>query len=386
MLLTEQGIERPTYQKILDKKIDRAKKLFGEEIDTSEQSVFGKYIRMEAEDLAECYELLEDIYYSRTPNSARGQSLDRLLPFAGITRNPANYARHKLLITGESGKMIPAGTLVKGDDVSFYIDNYYQINEDGTVEVYVNCTQTGIVGNVPVGKITELEKSDAAITNIKHLAIVQEGTEKESDTALRVRFKKAMQGAGSSTFNALSGAISRVPFVSGVYIKENREKEEKDGLPPHSYECFVLAPETQDSFIAQAIFDNRPLGVTQIGNIEIDAYDKQGRAHKSKFSRAIRKDLYVKIKVLVNDYFEANGAEQIKNNVLEQINTLSTGSTLYISVLYGYIHEIAGVVNVMSLSISLDGESYHSESISANPYEVIRTSFEHIEIEVLENE
>lgn len=386
MLLTEQGIKRPSYQELLNKKIDRAKKLFGEDIDTSEQSVFGKYIRMEAEDLSECYELLEDIYYSRTPNSARGQNLDRLLPFAGIVRNPANYAIHKLLITGVPGKIVSAGTLVKGDEINFYVDNYYQIGKEGNVEVCVNCTQAGIIGNVPVGEITELVKPDANIIEIEHISIVQLGTERETDIALRVRFKQAMKGGGSSTFDALEGAISRVPLVDGVYIRENRTKEIIDNLPPNSYECFVLAPTSQDTLIAQAIFDYRPLGVTQIGNVEIDAYDKQGRVHKSKFSRAVQKDLYIKVHVLTNNYFEANGVEQIKNSILQQVNTLSTGNTLYISILYGYIHKIAGVVNVMSLSVSLDAENYYAESITANPYEVIRTSLEQIEIEVIESE
>lgn len=79
MVLTDKGFQRPTYDDLLTRQENRAKTLFGEDIDTSSQSILGKYIRLNVEDLAECYELLEEIYYAIFPGSARGQSLDRAL-------------------------------------------------------------------------------------------------------------------------------------------------------------------------------------------------------------------------------------------------------------------------------------------------------------------
>lgn len=93
MVLTDTGFKRPTFADLLPGQINRAKQLWGEDIDTSEQSALGKYIRINVHDLAECYELLEDIYYARFPGSARGQSLDRLCTFAGVVRDPATAAR-----------------------------------------------------------------------------------------------------------------------------------------------------------------------------------------------------------------------------------------------------------------------------------------------------
>ena len=91
MVLTEKGFKRPTYDDLLATQITRAKELFGEDIDTSGQSVLGKFLRINVADLAECYELLEDIYYARFPGSARGQSLDRLCTFAGVVRDCLLY-------------------------------------------------------------------------------------------------------------------------------------------------------------------------------------------------------------------------------------------------------------------------------------------------------
>lgn len=91
-MVNEQGYYRPTYDELLAGRIAQAQELFGEDIDTSNASPLGKFIRLSVQDLADAYEAQEIIYYSRFPHTATGQNLDRLMPFAGITRNPATRA------------------------------------------------------------------------------------------------------------------------------------------------------------------------------------------------------------------------------------------------------------------------------------------------------
>ena len=100
MPLTSKGFERLTYDDIVNKKIQKAKELFGEDIDTSELTPLGKFIRINAFDLAEAEEEAEYIYYSIFPNTASGVSLDRLCTFVGISRNPATSAIYNVKING----------------------------------------------------------------------------------------------------------------------------------------------------------------------------------------------------------------------------------------------------------------------------------------------
>ena len=65
MSLTELGFHRSTYDEILEDKIQLAQNLFGEDIETSEQTPLGKFIRIGAYDLSKAYEDLENIYYAR---------------------------------------------------------------------------------------------------------------------------------------------------------------------------------------------------------------------------------------------------------------------------------------------------------------------------------
>lgn len=131
MVLTEKGFRRPAYDELLAAQERRARELFGEDIDTSGQSVLGKFIRINVQDLSECYELLEGIYYARFPNSARGQSLDRLCAFAGVVRDPATAAKLKVRFYGNKGAVIPAAFSVAGGGQTFYVDKDYTVGEAG---------------------------------------------------------------------------------------------------------------------------------------------------------------------------------------------------------------------------------------------------------------
>lgn len=383
MVLTEKGFKRPAYNELLEGQEARARKLFGEDIDTSGESILGKYIRINVYDLDQCYELLEDVYYARFPNSARGQSLDRLCPFSGAVRDPATAAKIKVCFHGNAGTVIPAAFQVSGGGLIFYADQDYTIGAEGTAAASLNCSETGTAGNLPAGTELAVVNPDADIESVDFLEIAAYGQDQEKDTALRVRFNKSVAGSGSATTDAIRGAIFRVPLVDGAVVIENEEEIIVNGRPPHSFECYVLAPESQDQLIAKAIFSKKPLGIKSLGSVEVEVLDEGGKPHIVRFSRTVRKDIRLKAEILTNQYFESDGASQIKDNLMEYINNLANGEPVYVSSLYGYIHGVHGVVNVQSLLISDNGTEYTSGNISIEDYEIARISGDHIEIEVV---
>ena len=383
MVLTEKGFKRPTYDELLTAQENRAKELFGEDIDTSSQSIFGKFIRLNVYDLAECYELLEGIYYARFPGSARGQSLDRLCTFAGITRNPSTASRIKVKIYGEIGATIPIAFLLSGNDQTFYTDASTLVGADGFAECYANCIEKGIVGNIPLGTEITIVNPKPDLERVELCEISSYGEDRESDTALRARFTKSIAGSGSATVNAIRGALSRVALVDGVAIVENDTNEVVDGRPAHSFECYILAPESQDQLIAEAIFAKKPLGVKCVGEIQIKVKDEGNKEHVVYFSRTKKKMIHVHCKILTNQYFESTGVTQIKDKLLERINSLSNGETVYLSSLYGYIYEVHGVVNVQALLISAGDEDPATSNVEIGDHEVARCDADDIQIEVI---
>lgn len=384
MAVNEQGYLRPTYDELLERRIELAKELFGQDIDTSDATTLGKYIRLAVKDLAEAYEAQEIIYYSRFPNTATGQSLDRLMPFGSISRNAATSAEHRVKFKGTKDYTVPEGFLVgtTGDE-EFYVVNAIVLDENGEGEGTVLCTELGAAGNVALGAITEIINPSVDVESIEHVAILSLGKETESDIALRERFSLAIQGSGSGTATAIRGAIMRISGVTGCLVVENNTgAADADGRPPHSFEVYVYAPDTLDQEIAEAIFSKKPLGIQCVGDVSVDVTDVSGNAQAIKFSRVTETVIYIKATVATDSDFELDGVEQIKTALEGQINRLGTGMDVVFTSLYRHIFGVAGVRDVTYLGVSTNGSSYTAQNVQMDESHVARISAANIEIEV----
>lgn len=380
--ITDKGFVRPSYDEILQAQINRAKVLLGDDIDTSEESVLGKFIRINVFDLNICYETLEDLYYSSFPNTARGQSLDRLGPFAAVSRNQATQARIEVKIKGTVGESVPSAFLLKSDKTSFYVVNDYTIDSNGEVVAIANCVDDGVIGNISNGERLDIQNPRMGIDSVEFIRIVQNGEELESDKDFRIRFANSLAGAGSSTESAIKGAIYRVPLVDGVSVIDNNS-DTASSIPPHSFACYVLAPESQYDEIAKAIFDKKPLGIQCIGDIERTVYDAWGKPHTVKFFATSKADLKISIQIKTNQYFESSGISQIKDNIANFINNLANGSDVYYTSVFGYIHNVTGVVSVVDLKICKIGQTPGNGDIAIGEQEIARIDVSNIRVEVV---
>jgi len=356
-VLTERGFERPSYDEIVEKQSERAKILFGQDIDTGEQTALGKFIRIICKDLAEMYEDLEGAYYARFPNTASGISLDRLCVFAGIGRNPPVSAVHKVRVYGNTGYVVPVGFLVgTEDEINFY--NVYEtvIENNKSCEITVQAVDFGEIGNVSLGDINRIVNPIAEVTHIEHVSIISYGEEAESDRDLRERFALAVAGAGSATAEAIRGNVMRVEGVrSAVVIENDTDLEDKDGRLPHTFECYVNTDDLTDTMnenIANAIFAKKPVGIRSFGDVEVDIIDNSGNSNLIYFTYIQKIYLNVSIVVAVTNKFENDGLSIIKNNLIEYINSLANGEDVIFSSLYAYIYSVVGVKEVSELDIN----------------------------------
>lgn len=383
MAVNENGYLRPTFDDLLESRIEQAKELFGDDIDTSDASALGKFIRLAVQDLADAYEAQEIIYYSRFPHTATGQSLDRLMPFAGITRNPATRAEHEVAFNGTAGYEIPDGFLVGTTrEVEFYLVSSVILDESGRGIGIVQCTELGEIGNVALGDITEIINPDADVSEITHTAIITIGNEVESDSALRKRFGLAIEGTGSGTSTAIRGAVMRINGVTGCLIIENNSNETVDSRPPHSFEVFVYAPDILDQEVAEAIFSKKPLGIKTVGDVSVNVVDDSGSTQVINFSRVTETVIYIRATIATDKDFELDGLDQIKSALVGYINSLGNGEDVIFTSLYKHFYSVVGVRDVTFLGICTDGTSYAGQNITMDEDDVARVSEATISIEV----
>ena len=388
-MLDDLGFHRPTYAELLAEQETRARQLFGDDIETGEATALGKYIRLNVYDYARLYELAEKIYYARFPNFATGVQLDRLTPFANISRNPATVARHIVEFYGIAGKTVEQGSLVAtGDGVTFYTLEDVTMQDEGlglgTARVTVECTEFGTVGNVAVGEIDRMGNPNGYVREVRHIALKLLAKDAETDKALRERFGEVIKGTGAGTWEALYGALGRIINVDGVVIVENDTAETVGTMPPHSFQCYIVAPNTLDQQIGQTIFDKKPIGIKPLGEVEVTALDRAGGAHLMRFSRAIEKQISLQATIKKTTSYPEDGTEQIKNNITNLINGLSNGDDVILSRLYSAIHAVDGVAEVANLQMKAGSGAFAASNIICLPAEFARIQKENINLTVVQ--
>lgn len=376
MPMTEHGFQKLTYAEILEQQIVRAKDLFGQDIDTSEKSVIGKYIRLNVSDFAQQEEALEKIYQARYIDTAYGISLDRLAPFACITRNAAVAAILRVILTntGETDVAIPMGTkLVNTDGTLYHITASVTVKAGGAVHARAECDLTGTIGNAIKNMAFYQTQIPNIIVSCPTLnAIAVSGKESETDAEFRARWKKALHGSGSGTSDAVSGAVSRIDGVQDVVLYENDTDEVMkigigETLNPHSFIVIVRGAEDQSAEIAKTIFEKKPLGIQASGgrgtwNIATEIVtDKAGIPHTIYFAyaSAIKIKVYVTVSKENEPNFQLESSKEIFAEALQSFfESYKIGQTVFANTLYAPLVQ-TGAVSCID-KIELDNPAIQS--------------------------
>lgn len=390
MGLSELGFKRITYDEFVERLSQRSKEQLGEDIDVSETSVYGKFIRIIAYDLAAEYETLENVYYARFPNTASGVSLDRLCVFAGITRNPATYARHNIKVTGTADTTVLMGGLIVGneDNITFYNENDFTIGSDGTANIIVAAVDSGTGGNVD--NIDTIVNPVTGIASIEYVGLEEAGEDIESDYDLRKRFSVAVSGAGACNEDAIRGYIARISGIESVVIVTNDTNEaDSDGRPAHSFEVYIYGGEGQEQEVADAIFLKKPLGIkaitTETGSNAITktVTDQGGFSHSISFSRVTEVTIDINVSIKTNTAYMTSGAAAIKNNLVEYVSGIGVGGSVVTSAMYSHVFEVTGVTEVVSITQAKSGETASTATINCDMNEVPITTATNITVTVV---
>lgn len=110
--LTPQGVNVKRLDTILDEMHEDLSKKWGVNTRQNQTSLLNAMLTNIADQLAELWELGQDVYNNTYPSSAEGMYLDNAAQFAGISREEPAKSFYHILCTGKEGTIIPASTLV----------------------------------------------------------------------------------------------------------------------------------------------------------------------------------------------------------------------------------------------------------------------------------
>ena len=363
--VTKNGFYCPTYSEIITEKAKTARLLFGEDIDTGEQTALGKFIRISAKDEQRLYSEAEALYYSRFPDTATGINLDRICKLAGCTRKPASCARHTVSVCGTDGHIIPAGTRFKNDSGKIFwslkteiIDKKDLINDNiyYYADIPVECETAGTAGNV--NNINSLVEVDTDVMSVEYQGMDVAGEEIETDAALRKRFDAVTKGLGSNTAATIVAALIKLAYVNDAFVIENNTVESKAVsedlvISPRSYAVIVHADDdSHTSDIAKTIFSKQPLGIVQSGTTEEILQDDSGESHLIRFSYVEKTKVDIEITCRVSAYYNEMCDAELQKALREAINSLGIGNSVIYSALYKPVYSVRELEEVVELKLN----------------------------------
>ena len=190
--LTIRGFSRKPYTQIIADKEERARELFGENIELSERSPLGLHLRSDSWEESKLWDTPEHVYYAAYIDDAEGKQLDGLVKYIGLFRKPALRSIGQLEIVGRAGKIVPQGTRVMTESgIVFSTRDAVTLDADGFGVANIKAVEPGRIGNVTANRINRLFNPIEGIRSVNNPERTSGGLPIESDEDLRDRYYRS---------------------------------------------------------------------------------------------------------------------------------------------------------------------------------------------------
>jgi uncharacterized phage protein gp47/JayE len=332
-------------------------------LDQSSSSPLGQLNGAVSLQLAELWEVAQAMYRAGDPDNASGNALSILSRLTGTTPKEATKATVTLTVNLDAGVTITAGRLVSSsvDSNVIFTTLVDATNSGGApadVSVAAQAVTAGVIASASIAAstLTVIETPVTGWNTSTNASAATNGTNAETDDVLRLRRADELTGQGASNVDSIRAAVSAITTVTDAEVFENTTLiTDGDGVPGKAFDTVVSSSGSDDNNIAQAIWDNRPIGIQAYGSTSTGtALDQQDNPQTVAFTRATEKDIEVEVDITKNTAtYPTDGDDQIKAAILAVINALGISDDVYQSPLISATMTITGVVNVPDLRMAI---------------------------------
>ncbi len=176
------------------------------------------------------------------------------------------------------------------------------------------------------------------------------GADRETDEELRLRFRNGKFDRATNSIDSIYSALINTDGVTEVTIYENDTSVvDGNGVPGHSFLPIISGGLSTD--IANAIWDNKPIGILSYGNTTVSINDSNGGVHVVSFSRPNPVVIYISMDITTDVNFPANGNDAIKSALIAYFAAnFGTGDDVIYSRVYTPINAVPGhQVNTLTI-------------------------------------
>jgi uncharacterized phage protein gp47/JayE len=283
-------------------------------------------------------------YLSFSVATAKGLHLDRRMADYNLTRREATYTDAIVTFFRDSGYssniIIPAGTSVSTDaDFQGIIRSYELISSvllsSGVVSAsgIVRCTDLGAIGNIPSGKIVNIDSVLSGVSGVINYAPATSGSDLEDDNSFRARLPAYLAGLQGSTTASIKSAVYAIGGITYVKVAENSP----------ALGNFTVYVSNDSGIIDQVTFDRINEAVADKCNICVTYTIIAPSISNITISFDVILD--------TDTYDTTTLIYAIQNQIKNFVNNRKI-STLYISDIIAVAKEIDGVIDVNNVKIN----------------------------------
>lgn len=349
--IDETGLHIPTYSDIRDQLVLDAKNIFGTDIYLEPDSQDYQWISSVAEKIYDSFQLAQQAYNNRSPQTSAGVALDSIVKLNGLTRRAGSYSTCLVTIVGIAGTIINNGVVADINGNLWNLTTPVTIPVGGTINVTATCQTLGAI-TANIGDISIINTPTYGWTSVTNAAGATVGTDEETDSQLRARQAVSTTILSKTLLEGTKAGLLAVPGVTRIAVYENdTNSADANGLPAHSITAVVENGTNTD--VATAIYTYKGIGAYTNGDVSVSITDLFGASTTIRFYRPVYKaiDAVVNVKALTG--YTTDITSQIKQNIVDYLNGMQIGDDLSISALWGVA--LAAMPDLKSPMFSITG-------------------------------
>ena len=365
---TFEGFETRTLTEINQSVINDYIAIYGSDINLESSTPDGQRVGIEAKAIADIEEFLLNLYNQMDVDLAFGEWLNKLIKFAGITRQPATRSTVDMSIETDRDLTLPTNYTIEDE-----LGQEWIVTDDVELSLGLNTVTfvSKVFGAISADANTVVVQSDVVlgVVAVTNLAGANVGLDEETDAQLRIRRARSVENPAYSTTGSLYARVADLAGVTDAVVEENDSDvydAERD-IRPHTIWVIVEGGSTTD--IVETIAKNRTGGAGTKGSLSgvfVETLQRPDGSdfilnHTINFDRPTTVDLHINLTATRTNPNSPIDVELIRQQLSSR--TYHIQENVRASQLYGLAYQ-AGTNFVLSdLEISNDGNTFTDENL-----------------------
>lgn len=357
MPITATGYQRRTLDVVLASIQDSLRSKISAKLDLSERTVFGNSSNIDADQIDQLEQLIEEAYNAFDPDNASDDRFVAISALSGVRRRvtPTKGLVTVTLTLGASHTFAP------GDLAAHVVDEPTNrwLNRDtvvsttaGAYSAVFESESAGAAAIAEAGTLTVIATPVTGWSAVTNPAAASPGKDIESIPELRIRREVALAPGGSRTRVAIRSKLALLDGVLSAECFENTSNvTDSNGILAHGIRPVVWdgsPAAADDDQIAQAIYDFGSEGILSQGAQSGNAQDPELGPVAIAFDRAITSAVSVAVNIV-----SASGVaiDDVKAAILAKMPT-RVGRAVVFHLMESSVFSVPGVDDWVTFTVN----------------------------------